>query len=204
MRAVIFAGGEVTDYRHAEGLLQPNDMLVAADSGLEHLIKLGIEPDIMIGDMDSVRSDIVGGEIIKLPVMKDETDTEAAIRVSIERGADEILLLGAMGTRKDHSIANVLILKRLNDLGIKASVVDDKNEIYFLSDEVVISGNDGDLVSILPLSDLEGISTKGLFYSLDNDTLFMGTSRGVSNVMTENKCSITVKKGNALVIKSRD
>lgn len=204
MRAVIFAGGEVTDYRHAKGLLKPNDMLVAADSGLEHLIKLGIEPDIMIGDMDSVRSEIVGGEIIKLPVMKDETDTEAAIRVSIERGADEILLLGAMGTRKDHSIANVLLLKRLKDLGIRASVVDDKNEIYFLSDEVVISGNDGDLVSILPLSDLEGISTKGLFYSLDNDTLFMGTSRGVSNVMTDNKCRITVKKGNALVIKSRD
>lgn len=204
MRAVIFAGGEVTDYRHAEGLLKPNDMLVAADSGLEHLIKLGIEPDIMIGDMDSVRSEIVGGEIIKLPVMKDETDTEAAIRVSIERGAGEILLLGAMGTRKDHSIANVLLLKRLKDLGIKASVVDDKNEIYFLSDEVVISGNDGDLVSILPLSDLEGISTEGLFYSLDNDTLYMGTSRGVSNVMTDNKCRITVKKGNALVIKSRD
>lgn len=204
MRAVIFAGGEVTDYRHAEGLLKSDDLLVAADSGLEHLIKLGVEPDIMIGDMDSVRSEIIGGEIIKLPVMKDETDTEAAIRVSIERGADEILLLGAMGTRKDHSIANVLLLKRLKDLGIKASVVDDKNEIYFLSDEVVISGIKGDLVSILPLSDLEGISAEGLFYTLDNDTLYMGTSRGVSNVMTENKCRITVKKGNALVIKSRD
>ena len=204
MRAVIFAGGEIKDYAYAKSLIDKNDMLLAADSGLEHLIKMGLEPDVMIGDMDSVRSEVSGKEIIRLEVMKDETDTEAAMRVAIERGADEILLLGAMGSRKDHSLANVLLLKRLNDLKIKASVADEKNEIYYLDKSITVNGNKGDIVSILPLSDLEGISTEGLFYPLDNDTLYMGTSRGVSNVMLDTKCRITVRKGNALVIKSRD
>ncbi|MEE0945170.1 MAG: thiamine diphosphokinase [Clostridia bacterium] len=204
MRAVIFAGGEIKDYVYAKSLLNNEDMLLAADSGLEHLIKMGLEPDIMIGDMDSVKSEVLGKEIIRLEVIKDETDTEAAMRVAIERGADEILLLGAMGSRKDHSLANVLLLKRLNDLKIKASVVDEKNEIYYLDKSITINGNMGDTVSILPLSDIEGISTEGLFYRLDNDALCMGTSRGVSNVMLHSECRITVRKGNALVIRSRD
>lgn len=204
MRAVIFAGGEIKDYSYIKGLLNSDDMLIAADSGLEHLIKMGLAADVMIGDMDSVKSEISGKEIIRLDVMKDETDTEAAARAAIERGADELLILGATGSRKDHSIANILLLKRLNDLKVKASIADENNEIYYLDYKITLDGEKGDTISIIPLSDLQGISTEGLFYPLDNDVLYMGTSRGVSNVMLDNNCTVTVKKGNALVIKSRD
>lgn len=204
MRAVIFAGGEITDYSYIKSFLRPDDILYAADSGLEHIRKLGLKADVMIGDMDSVKSEISGKEVIRLEVMKDETDTEAAALLAIERGADELLILGAMGCRKDHSIANVLLLKRFSDMNIKASIADEKNEIYYLNSKITLRGKKDDTVSVIPLSDLEGITTTGLFYRLDNDVMYMGTSRGVSNVMTDCECTIIVKKGNALVIKSRD
>ncbi len=204
MRAVVFAGGEIKDYAYAKSLLKPRDILLAADSGLEHLIKMGLSADIVIGDMDSVKSELSGKEIIHLEVMKDETDTEAAALLAADRGADEIVILGATGGRIDHSLANVLLLKRLSDINVKASIIDEKNEVYYLGKGITLDGNRGDTISILPLSTLQGVTTSGLLYELLDDTLYLGPSRGVSNVMTDTKCSISAKSGDALVIKSRD
>lgn len=204
MRAVIFAGGEIKDYAYAKSRVKPNDMLIAADSGFEHILKLNLEADTVIGDMDSVKSEISGKEIIRLEVMKDETDTEAAVMLALKRGADEILILGATGSRIDHSLANILLLKKLNDLNVKASIADENNEIFYLDKSVELGGNKGDTVSIIPVSDLEGITTEGLFYPLRDEVLYMGSSRGVSNVMLGDKCCVTVKNGSGFVIKSRD
>ncbi|MBQ7794227.1 MAG: thiamine diphosphokinase [Clostridia bacterium] len=204
MRAVIFAGGKITDYSFAKSMLREDDLIIAADSGLEHFIKIGIEPDVTIGDMDSVQSKIIGKEIIKLEVMKDETDTEAAAMLAVKKGADNILLLGVLGTRQDHSIANVLLLKKLHDMNVSASIVDEHNEIHFFCGKIELSGKKGDTVSVLPLSNLEGVVTEGLFYALSGETLVFGESRGVSNVMTDEKCVITATSGTALIIKSRD
>lgn len=204
MRAVIFAGGSIEDYGYTAGLLRRDDFIIAADSGYDHLQKMGIKPNVMIGDMDSVAGGYEADEIVRLNVMKDETDTEAAAMLAAERGADEILILGAIGSRADHSIANVLLLKKLSDLGISACAANEKNEIYFLDKTLALSGKKNDLVSILPLCELCGVTTEGLFYALSDDTLHFGAARGVSNVMTAQRCTISAKSGCALVIKSRD
>ena len=204
MRAVIIAGGAVSDYDYIKTLIKPDDFLIAADSGLDHMKRLGLTADVAIGDMDSVKSGISAKEIVRLNVMKDETDTEAATLLAKERGADEILILAARGSRADHTTANMLLLKRLDDLGIKAHIADENNEIYFLNNEIRLYGKKDDIVSILPLGDLCGVTTEGLFYELCDDTLYFGAARGVSNVMTGESCHITVKSGCALVFKSRD
>lgn len=204
MRAVIIAGGAVSDYDYIKTLIKPDDFLIAADSGLDHMKRLGLTADVAIGDMDSVKSGISAKEIVRLNVMKDETDTEVATLMAKERGADEILILAARGSRADHTTANMLLLKRLDDLGIKAHIADENNEIYFLNNEIRLYGKKDDIVSILPLGDLCGVTTEGLFYELCDDTLYFGAARGVSNVMTGESCHITVKSGCALVFKSRD
>lgn len=204
MRAVIFAGGEVRDYEFVKGIIEEEDILIAADSGAEHLCKIGIEPDILIGDMDSISVKPFGKEIIKLNVMKDETDTEAAARIAIEKGADELVILGATGTRLDHSLANILLLKKLNDQGIKAVIIDEKNETRYFDSSFEMDGKKGDIVSIIPLERLSVESTSGLLYEIKEDSLEFGSSRGVSNVMTENVSAVKVKSGSAIVIKSKD
>ncbi len=204
MRAVVFSGGSISDYNYIKELISSDDMIIAADSGFDHVSKLGITADAYIGDMDSVKNTVVCKEIIRLEVMKDETDTEAASMLAVSKGADEILLLAATGTRMDHTLANLLLLKKLYDMKIQAVVVDEHNEIRFLKDKISVSGEKGDTLSIIPLSTLSGVTTSGLLYQLNDGILEFGASMGVSNVMTDNICTIEIKNGEALIIKSRD
>lgn len=204
MRAVIFAGGEIRDYQFVKEIIKPDDIIIAADSGAEHIYKIGAEPDVLIGDMDSISVEPHGGEVIKLNVMKDETDTEAATRIALEKGADEIVILGATGTRLDHSLANILLLKQLSERNIKAQIMDEKNIVQYIDSSFEIEGDKGDILSVIPLTKLSIESTAGLLYEVNDDFLDVGSSRGISNVMTENMASVRVKNGSALVIKSRD
>ncbi len=204
MRAVVFAGGEVRDYEFLKRLIENDDLLIAADSGAEHLYKIGIEPDVLIGDMDSISVHPSGEEIIKLNVMKDETDTEAAARIAIERGADELIIVGATGTRLDHSLANLLLLKQLSEKNIKAQIRDEKNDVRYIDSSFEIDGREGDILSVIPLTRLYIESTTGLLYEVNNDYLEVGSSRGISNVMTASIATVKVISGSALVIKSKD
>lgn len=204
MRAVIFAGGSITDYDYTASLLRDGDMIVAADSGYDHVRHMGLTPDVVIGDMDSVKNEPVAAQIIRLNVMKDDTDTEAAVSAAVERGADELLILGAIGSRADHSLANILLLKKLDDMGVKACIANEHNEIYFMRDTITLSGKCGDLVSVLPLCELIGVTNTGLLYALSGETLHFGAARGVSNVMTQSECTISALSGCAIVTKSRD
>lgn len=204
MRAVIFSGGDVPSEEFLKRCIKPDDFIIAADKGFCAAKKLGILPDITVGDMDSVTQEPKGKKLVKLNVMKDETDTEAAMRLATEAGADEILFLCALGGRADHALANMLLLKQLGDSGISASIADEKNEIYYMKDKITLAGTKGDTLSIIPICTLKGVKTENLLYALDGQEIACGTSLGVSNVMTENYCSITAQGGCAFVIKSRD
>ncbi len=201
--ALIVGNGEV-DYRILKDL--PKDTyVICADGGLRHMEGLKVKPDVIIGDMDSVNSDITGENIIKYPVRKDFTDSEIAVDYAIENGFLKIIMLGFTGTRLDHTLANLFLLKKLSDNGINGYIKDFNNTVYFAKKENVILGKAGDIVSIIPVGgDLLGVTTKGLDYPLANETLEFSKSRGVSNVMTENECTITIEEGMALIIKSRD
>lgn len=204
MRAVIFAGGRIDDYALIKSKLLKDDYVIAADSGYDHLLKMGVRPDIVIGDFDSINNQKIEAEIVKLNPVKDDTDTEAAINLAIDKGASEIVIFSALGARQDHAVANMFLLKILYQKGIDAKIVDENNEIYYFFGEITLSAKEGELLSIIPISDLEYITTDGLLYELNNDTLKTGYSRGISNVFTKSVCKITALNGDAFVIKSKD
>ncbi|MCX7715007.1 MAG: thiamine diphosphokinase [Clostridia bacterium] len=204
MRAVIIGNGAMHDECFYRSVLRESDYIICADGGYDRALKLGITPNILVGDLDSVchEPDI---PVIKYPVKKDMTDGEIAVRYAVEHDFEEILMIGFTGNRLDHTISNLFFLKLICESGKKGMLLDERNEIYFLKDEITVCGSEGDIVSIVPIGcDVEGVCTEGLEYPLCNETLHFSSSRGISNVMLTKMCKITAKSGTALVIKSRD
>lgn len=205
MRAVIIGNGEIYDYEYIKTKLRNDDYIICADGGYRHTKKLGVKPLVLIGDMDSISDCDYDGEVINLPVRKDFTDSEICIKYILLKDFDNILMLGFTGKRQDHSLTNLMLLKQFADAGKKGVIIDENNEIYFALTENNIYGKKGDIISIVPFgSDLNGVTTKGLDYPLNDETLYFGQSRGVSNIMTSDKCMITIKSGTGLIIKARD
>lgn len=205
MRAVIIGNGEIKDYESIRKKIRSGDYILCADGGYIHAKKMNIKPDVVIGDMDSIGENDYDGDIINLPIRKDFTDSEVCIKYVLLKDIEEILMLGFTGTRQDHTITNLLLLKQIADAGKKAHIIDEHNEIYYAAGENTIYGKKGDLVSIVPLGgDMIGVTTEGLDYPLDDENLIFGESRGVSNVMKSNKCRILVKSGFGLIIKAHD
>lgn len=205
MRAVIIGNGEMKDYEFISSKLRQDDYVICADGGYRHCKSLSIKPAVLIGDMDSIGDDEYDGEVINLPIRKDFTDSEVCIKYILLKDFDEILLLGFIGTRLDHTITNFMLLKQICDAGKKAYIIDEHNEIHYISKDCTVYGKKGDIVSIIPFGgDLCGVTTQGLDYPLENEDLIFGQSRGVSNIMTSQKATITAESGFGLIIKARD
>ncbi len=198
MRAVILGNGTITDYDYTKKLIHDGDFIICADGGANHLEKLGISANVLVGDFDSVEKKVKdAAEIIQYPTRKDFTDGELCMDYAVENGFQDVLLLGMSGTRLDHTINNILLLFRCKN----GCLVNEYCEIYALTDELCIDGKKGKTLSIIPMNgDLEGITTYGLDYPLDNGTLYFGEARGNSNVINEDSARITVKKGKGIVI----
>lgn len=207
-RAVIFINGNLSDVSQAKKIINKEDCIIAADGGVRHILKLGLTPHTIIGDLDSISPSLQKKlekfkiEWIKFPAKKDKSDFELAIDLVLERKYNQIIIFGIFGDRIDHLIANIFLLAKIqteNKL-IKIKIIEGKKEIYILNKEVTINGQIGDEVSIIPISDeLKGITTYGLEYKLNNETLFFGSTRGVSNVINKTIIKITVSKGVALI-----
>lgn len=203
MTALIVGNGEVSE--KIKPLLPENAYVICADGGFRHMDKLGLTPDIVIGDMDSVKADLHGEKTIVYPVRKDFTDSEIAVNYAIDNGFSDLVLIGFTGTRTDHTLTNLFLLKGISERGARAEIIDEHNVIRYAEKENIIRGKKGDIVSIIPIGgDVSGITTEGLDYPLSSETLEFGKGRGVSNVMTGDECRITVKNGSALIIKSKD
>ena len=206
MQAAIFANGIVDD---AGFVFSGNDLIIAADGGLHHCRSLSITPDVVIGDIDSLAGDdikwlqIAGVEIIRYPAKKDQTDLELALKLAIDRGADEIVVFGAMGGRWDMSIANILLPAEQNLSNATIRIIDGRHEIMLLrtGKEITVHGEKGDILSLIPLGrDTLGITTIGLEYPLKDDILKLGSSRGISNVFIENSATVLLKQGLLLCV----
>lgn len=186
MRAVIFANGRLS----RPIMLQPDDLIIAADGGSHYCLGLGIRPQVVIGDLDSVREDELetlsklGAEIITYPSRKDFTDLELALLEAQKRGADQVVVLAGLGNRWDQSLANILLPTMLP--GLQVSLVDGLQELHFIhpGETLEITGRAGDIVSLIPVGgDAHGITTHGLEYPLFSETLRLGSTRGISNVL---------------------
>lgn len=214
-RAVIFANGNLSDLSQAKNIITNEDCLIAADGGVKHILKLGLIPHIIIGDFDSISPALLKKltkickeqkslfpTMIKYPKKKDKTDFELAIDFVLDRKYNQIIIFGILGNRIDHFLANIFLLTKIQteNKSIKIKIVEGKKEIYILNKEIIINGQIGDEVSIIPISEkLKGIVTDGLEYQLKNETLFFGSTRGISNVLNKTSAKITVIDGVALI-----
>lgn len=211
MKTLIISGGSVTKKILNKILQQGNfDNIIAADRGLEILNECKITPNYIIGDFDSVNIKLVNkypdSKIIKLNPEKDFTDTHMAIKLAIEIKSTEILILGAIGTRIDHTIANIHVLKECLQKGIKCQILDDNNKIFLIEEDTIIKLEDQyKYISLIPLTtQVKGVTLTGFKYSLKNATLKTGESIGISNEQLSNEAKVELKSGILICIKSKD
>jgi len=209
MKAVIVANGYPSDPASDRHQIEPGDLVIAADGGVDYCRKLGIAPAVIIGDMDSIARDtekmLSSGdtELIRHPVHKDATDLELAIRLALERGARSLVILGALGGRWDMSIGNLFLLALPELKGIPVKVIDGRQEIVLLTgkDTAVFHGNPGDTLSLIPAGEnAAGITLEGLEYPLVKGTLLSGSSRGISNVLQSDKATVSLESGTLICV----
>ncbi len=208
MRAVIFVNGLVTDYVTLARWLRPDDFLIGADGGTLHCLALGRQPQVVVGDLDSLEPALVeqlmaqGVQIERHSPIKDQTDLELAIECAHRYAADEVLLLGALGGRLDQMLANVLILAR-QAWPFSLRLVDETQIAQVLrgGETLRVDAPVGSTLSVIPLSEsVTGITYAGLEYPLVNATLPFGSTRGISNVVQSVPATIQLATGVLLVI----
>ena len=212
MKICIVLNGEINNYKHIKNIIKKNsyDYIICSDGGANHTYNMDIVPDYIIGDLDSINEDIIdyyknkSVKFEKFPTKKDETDTELCIWLSNELKAKEIHLIGALGGRIDHTIANVNLLYYMIKRSIIPKIISYKEEIYIaIDEEITIDGEIGDTISILPIkNDAKGVTLKNLEYPLENYDIEFSRPLGISNVMTNVNCNIKVNEGSIIIIKN--
>jgi thiamine pyrophosphokinase len=205
--ALVFAGGDPLPPEFAERLPGPDAFVVAADSGLEHAHGLGRDVDLMVGDFDSADPDAVaaaeasGTEIERHPVAKDQTDLELALGAAKARGATRIVVVGGYGGRLDHFLANALALAGPAAGDVAVEWLTGEALVTVVRSEAEIVGEPGDLCSLLAVGGpARGVRTKGLRYPLAGEDLAPGSTRGVSNELTEPVAWVSVEAGTVLAV----
>ncbi|MEF2967257.1 thiamine diphosphokinase [Paenibacillus sp. M1] len=209
-RVLIFAGGKI-DPAFLEDIRQ-DDMIIGADRGALFLVEHGIRPDISVGDFDSVTQEELDSiknnskEIIACDaVNKDLTDTELAFDLAIERHAGEIVMIGVLGSRLDHTLANIQMMLRGMQHQINSVIWDTNNYVTLTGTSCEIEDRGYTYVSLLPLTtEVTGIHLEGFMYPLDDATLKMGQSLGVSNRLKGKRGTIRIESGLLLIIQSKD
>ncbi len=203
-RAVILCHG---DFSPGDFELSDRDVLICADGGAEYAANMGWWPDVIIGDLDSLPPAVrrkweeAGAEFIVHPPEKDKTDGELALDYAVDLGVEEVVLLGALGGRIDHTLSNVFMLTETNVS--RARIVDARQELWVIGTPTQITGQEGDTVSLIPLtSTVTGVHTEGLYYPLSDGVLRFGSSLGNSNKMTGEIASISIDCGKLLIVHS--
>ena len=208
MKAFIYTGGNIDPVSITERP-EGDDMTIAADSGYKNAKLLGIEPKILVGDFDSMNKDEFEGEnteIITVPAEKDFTDTQLAVSEAVKRGAKQIIIIGGLSGRLDHTLSNLSILEDLHSTGIRATLTDGNNRVSYLkNDSALILRSHFKYISLIARSEkVKGVEIEGCKYPLKNATLTDKYQYAVSNEITHNCAFISVKKGAVLIVESKD
>jgi thiamine pyrophosphokinase len=217
-RIVIFANGELPDLDKARLLLRADDYIVCADGGMRHALALGLQPNLIIGDMDSAERDQLQklkDEDVPIELFshdKNETDLELAINHAIDLKPNQIMIVGALGGRLDQTLGNIALL---NDTRHKPALShvegsldmrldDGVEEIFVCRNQVQVHGKSGDLVSLIPWQGpVTDVQTENLKWPLRNETLFPDKTRGISNEMLGDTASVSMGSGSLLVVHRR-
>ncbi len=207
--ALIVAGGKPVGPDVLDRLGTPS-WVVAADSGLDHANRLGVRPDLVVGDMDSATPDALaaaeasGIAIARHPRNKDATDLELAVDAVAERGFSAAIIIGGTGGRLAHTLANALLLTRRRD--VKLEWVTSRARITALAVGASASYalDEGPLVSIIPVGEKASCTSTGLRWPLGGQALTAGSTRGVSNEIIDSPATISVISGDVLIVHERN
>ena len=206
MRAFVYVGGEIfpegITERPAEG-----DLVIAADSGYRNACELGAKPTVAVGDFDSLGDVLLPSdvEVLRHPPQKDETDSQLAVAIALERGATEITLIGGLSGRLDHTLSNLAILEDLQAKGIFGILTDGRNRVRFIRNNSALIGRSEHFTYLgLIAADekVKGVDVEGCKYPLRRATLRRREQYAVSNEITGNCAFVAVKKGGLWIVES--
>ena len=207
MRAFIYVGGKVFPEfitEHPKG----DDLRIAADGGYANAMLLGERIDIAVGDFDSFARQKIDSavELIELPTEKDLTDSQVCIETAISRGADEIIIVGGLSGRLDHTLANLAILQDLRERRVHGYVTDGQNRAHYIrSTSHLIARSSFKYLSLIAVDETcKGVSIKGCKYEMKNQPIHRRLQFAISNEIVGNCAMVSVKKGGLYVIESRD
>lgn len=207
---LIFANGDLYNPAAIKRLAAQADMIIAADGGLVHIQVLGLRPNLLIGDLDSVTSEQVlwaeaqGADVRRFPKEKDETDLELALLAAAKTNPVRIIVTAAMGGRLDQTLSNIFLLNLPELANLDVRIDDGHEEVILVRESLQIAGMPGEMVSLLPLSPIvRGITTSGLEYPLVDESMVFYHSRGVSNSMIANTAQVEIQSGILICIHAR-
>ena len=190
-------------------LLRPDDFIIACDAGYRNCAPLGCKPDIIVGDFDTAPCpEQQEDDIVVLPHVKDDTDTEYAAKLAAEKGFDEVLLLGVLGgKRMEHTLANLCTGLGLEQRGVRATLQDERSRVTFVrpGETRVYPKEEFFYFSVFPMEGrAEGVCEQGSYYELTDAVLTAGYPLGVSNEYAEGSDAITVsvRKGALVVVET--
>lgn len=188
-----------------------NQTLVVVDGALETTHRLGLLPDAIVGDFDTVDQSLLAYYdnriIFRHPPEKDQTDTELAIETAQSMGCTRFVFLGATGSRLDHSLANVFLLQSLLERGIEAEILNETNRLYLKKEDFSIKKQEqyGEFVSLLALTEtVQGVTLRGFKYPLTYHTVYRGSTLCISNEITEETARVELTDGTLIVVEARD
>ena len=207
MRAFIYVGGEIFPDNITEHPTD-GDLCIAADGGYKNAQALGHPVHIAVGDFDSFPREKIadGTQLVELPAEKDLTDSQVCIETAISRGADEIILIGGLSGRLDHTLANLCILQDLYARRVHGYITDGANRARFIRNSgVIIMRSEFKYLSLIAVDETcKGVSVQGCKYELKKQPVHRRLQFAVSNEIIGNCAMITVKKGGLYIIESRE
>jgi thiamine pyrophosphokinase len=209
-RIMIFANGLLPDVERARRLIEPDDMVICADGGTRHALDLGLAPALIVGDLDSLdlkdRAQLAAADapLRSYSKDKDETDLELAVREALTRSPSSIVIVGALGSRLDHTLGNISILSDPALLAVDCRLDDGIEEAFFCRDRSRVRGEAGDVVSLVPWGiAVTGVHTEGLRWPLRGETLHPYRTRGISNEMLSDVADVDIETGLLLIVHRR-
>lgn len=215
MKIRIVTNGRIENLSWLEKKLKEDSakelVVICADGASNYLKAIDFVPDLLIGDLDSIDPQAKAWmeekkvPLKKFPSRKDQTDTEIAIGYSVSKKPEEIEVLGAFGSRMDHTLGNVLLLEKFYDPEVSLVLADEQNEMWLINKDTRITGRKNENLSVIPITEkVTELCLRGFEYPLTNHTLYRGNTLGISNIIREEDAEISYKDGKLLGVIAKD
>lgn len=208
-RIVIFANGKLNNPAAVKSHLLPTDYIICANGGTQHALALGLRPQDIVGDFDSLTSeqlaDLEAKDVTlhRYPAAKDQTDLELALQLAATKQPSEVLLFTALGGRLDQMLGNIMLLTRPDYAAMRITIREGHQTARLLRgpQDLTLTGQPGDTLSLIPLTaQLTGLTLKQVAWPLDQATVSRGSTLTISNQLATNQAWIQLEAGLALVI----